>query len=236
MLNIFKTKMPLLDPKEFESLQIGFQHTLWNEHPYHLTINLKNKNKQYNLTHSHYKEKQILIAEDKNNLKMVKGDPEEHSKSFQIYHDVIFKNTVDFFIEHIESIKKTSQDKNLKSPLDLNQEEKDYQWLLATTNILKNSIEKNKNNDEFLLQYHLHIELKEKCFLKMQCFNLFFEFYRYNERSNTFQIIVLDNKNNQHEPANQYNLNFFEQIPRVVDILSELLSFLRNNSSLQVRS
>lgn len=235
MLNLFKVKMPLLDPKEFETQQIGFQHTIWNEHPYHLTINLKNKNKQYNLTHSHFKEKQILIAEDESNLKLAKGDPEEHSKSFQIYQDVIFKNTVDRFIENIEATKKIFKETGLKSSLDLNQEEKDYQWLLATTNILKNSIEKNKHSDDFLLQYHLHIDFNDQCFLKMQCYNLFFEFYLYDKETKTFKIIVLDNKNNQHEPANQYHLNFFEQIPRVVDILSELLSFLRSNSSLEIK-
>lgn len=236
MFNLFKSELPLLDPKEFEVQQLGYQQGLWNNHPFHLTINLANQNKKFSLTHAFYQKKEFLLSKDGGNLKPIKGNDNDVSKSFEIYHDVIFKNVIEHFIDHIKEIKDNLLNSNQDLNYDLNQEEKDYQWLLATTNILQNSITKNKISEDFLLQYHLHINFKDDCFLKMQCFNLFFEFYQYNKESHSFKVIVLDNKNNQHEPANQYRLNFLEQIPRVVDILSGLLSFLKDNSPLDIKS
>ena len=238
MLNLFKTKIPLLDPNSFPQKEIAYQHKIWEDHPYHLNLRWKNTNNNLSITHSYYKESITYCSYNKPRLLSVKGNQKQREAQVLLMQDLQFKEIIDYFITLVKEVKQVHTKNPNMFSINLSKEEKDYQWLLATTKILKNAVNTEKaetNNNETLLQYEIYFDQNAETFLRIKCFNLFFEFNKFDKDKSAFPIKVIDNKNNEHEPANRYDLSILDKIPMAVDIISDLLFFLKEQTSLKIK-
>lgn len=234
MFNLFrKKKLPLLDPALYPIMSVNFQSTLWQNHPYFLQLTWANSQNQLSLLSSFYEEQVFFATEHEPaqtvKLQLIGRNDQKLKDQYLLYLQLSFHQILQDLKDRAEKLK---QDQGQASELILGQtEEQNYQWLEATLKVLKNAIESKIQQDDYLLQYHIEYNAQSaECFLKLKTYNLLFEF---SQKDHQIHLMVIDLKDGQKETiADRYDLVFFEQFPKVIDLMTSYFQFIGDNTRL----
>jgi hypothetical protein len=239
MFNFLKPKkLPLLDPAQYPNIELAYQNKLWEGHPYFLSFSWKGNHKHFTALTSYEKDSLFFAiehdAKNAKNLKLIGNNDNKLKQQYLSYLEISFFRILDNLKLRTEMLKKHWQSNEAEINPFLNQaEEQNYGWLEGTLNVLTRAIEQKIDQPEYLLQYEIQSnELEDESFLKIRCYNLFFNF---SVRENQMHVMVIDSKDGQEgQQANRYDLVFVEQLPRVIDMLTKYFEYLRDNTKIDV--
>lgn len=248
MLNLFKKKkLPLLDPNNYSRLKIDYQNTIWDGHAYFLQILWANKAHMMCALTSFYGEQKFFLEErspspqlnqgNQFKLKPISHNHEQLAGQFLLYVEISFHKIIEELQGVAKKLKSDSQEsqksKDHSDNLFLAQsEEQNFSWLEATLKVLKKGIQEKTKTPDYLLQYHIDFNSDDfENFLKIKIYNLHFHLA---VKQNQIHLIVIDIKSGNEEIPLRYDLIFFEQLPRVIDLITDFFEFIRDNTKVDI--
>lgn len=239
MFNFFKTqKLPLLDPALYPKIELAYQNKLWEDHPYFFSFLWEGQSEKYSALASFNNDLLLFggasATEKELRLKLLSRNNEKLKEQYLLYLEISIHRILDNLKHRAQSLREHWLNNASEVNPFLNQaEEQNYGWLEGTLNVLTRAIEQKTKQPEYLLQYEINfIENEDEGFLKIRCYNLYFNF---SIRDQQLHIMVIDSKDGDaNEQANRYDLVFMEQMPRVIDLLTKYFEFLRDNTKIDI--